>query len=134
MTNESGVPANRIRIFEHNGILLNVDNEKDAERLLKDPLTKREIPVDQFGEDANLVSSSSTTLHADGSITFNPPDAKQKAIEGIQGEINKLEMSISTRHTRSAILGDEYAIAKLKDTEDAIDALRKELKAWKEHS
>jgi predicted S18 family serine protease len=45
----------------------------------------------------------------------------------IQEQIQALEDSITKRNLRAALLGDEYAINKIKDIEQQIEELRKQL-------
>lgn len=48
--------------------------------------------------------------------------------EEIQDQINALENQITERNLRSALIGDEFAINKIKDIEMQIDVLREQLK------
>lgn len=45
----------------------------------------------------------------------------------IQERIQELENSITKRNLRAALLGDEYALNKIKDIEQQIEELRKQL-------
>lgn len=65
------------RIFIHDGIALNIDNDEDTERLLSDgarELTPEEIAAAGMAGYEHLVSPSNTTISEDGSITFTPPE------------------------------------------------------------
>ena len=48
-------------------------------------------------------------------------------IPTIQDQINELENQITARNLRSALIGDEFAINKIKDIEMQIDVLREQL-------
>lgn len=66
------------RIFIYNGIVLNVDNDADAEMLLKKggiELSPEEIRALGMSGYEHLVSQSNTTVSADGVIIFTPPAA-----------------------------------------------------------
>lgn len=65
------------RIFIHDGIALNIDNDEDAERLLSNgarELTNEEIAAAGMAGYEHLVSPSNTTISEDGGITFTPPE------------------------------------------------------------
>lgn len=64
------------RIFIYNGIALNVDNDTDAEILLKKggvELSPEKIRALGMSGYEHLISQSNTTVSADGTITFTPP-------------------------------------------------------------
>lgn len=64
------------RIFIYNGIALNVDNDADAEMLLKNggvELDSEKIKALGMSGYVHLVSQSNTTVSAEGTITFTPP-------------------------------------------------------------
>ena len=66
------------RIFIYNGIVLNVDNDADAEMLLKKggiELSPEKIKALGMSGYEHLISQSNTTVSADGTITFTPPAA-----------------------------------------------------------
>lgn len=66
------------RIFIYNGIVLNVDNDADAEMLLKKggiELSPDKIRALGMSGYEHLISQSNTTVSADGTITFTPPAA-----------------------------------------------------------
>lgn len=66
------------RIFIYNGIALNVDNDTDAEILLKKggvELSPEKIRALGMSGYEHLISQSNTTVSADGTITFTPPAA-----------------------------------------------------------
>lgn len=113
-----------IRIFVYDGMVVNVDNNADAERMLKDPLTEREVPADDFGEDAKYVGPDTAVLNEDGTISFTKPDTSQS---DILTEIHRLEGSITSRNIRSALLGDSWSLGKIQDVEGQISSLRSQL-------
>lgn len=66
------------KIFIYNGIVLNVDNDADAEMLLKKggiELSPEKIRALGMSGYEHLVSQSNTTVSADGVIIFTPPAA-----------------------------------------------------------
>lgn len=66
-----------IRLFIYEDFVLNVDNDEEAERLLKDPLVERELSQSEvdaiFGEWKHLASPATTTVDEAGRITFTLP-------------------------------------------------------------
>lgn len=70
-----------IRVFVLDDRVVNADNNEDAARWLK--RGARELSAEEiastFGDDAHLAGPHNTTVHADGSITFTPPPALDRA-------------------------------------------------------
>ena len=70
-----------IRVFVLDDRVVNADNNEDAARWLK--RGARELSAEEiastFGDDAHLAGPHNTTVHADGSITFTPPPAPDRA-------------------------------------------------------
>ena len=66
-----------MRIFLHDGQIINVDNDQDAARVLSDPLTTRELSdqevSDIFGDLAHVAGPGNTTIDENGAVVFTPP-------------------------------------------------------------
>ena len=66
-----------MRLFIYQDTIINTDNETDAENILSDPLTKRELSENEikqtFGKYAHLSGPDTTTIKEDGTIVFVLP-------------------------------------------------------------
>lgn len=70
-----------MRIFIYDGKVINVDNDRDAEALLGDEKTVRELSKAEikkvFGTSAHLASFENTEILDDGSVKFTLPPKKE---------------------------------------------------------
>lgn len=74
-----------IQTFLYNKMVVNTDNAEDAERLLSDPLTDRELTQEEsaaiFGDFVHLAGPDSTIVNSDGNITFNKDKLPRETVD-----------------------------------------------------
>lgn len=109
-----------IKVFILNGECINVDNETDARRLIKDGANEV-TDLSIFGDNVKDVCPANTKVNADGSITFTPPT--DEAVK--QKEIQK---EILDKDKRIAEIKDKLLTAVLLDDTDTVNSLKAEYK------
>lgn len=109
-----------IKVFILNSECINVDNETDARRLVKEG-AKEVTDLSIFGDHVKDVCSANTKVNADGSITFTPPT--DEAVK--QKEIQK---EILIKDNRITEIKEELITAYLLDDTDTVKNLKAEYK------
>ncbi|WP_290922028.1 hypothetical protein [Halodesulfovibrio sp.] len=128
-----------MRLFKKKELgVINVDNNKDASKLLTDgweELTEKEQAI--FGDEAHLAAPYNTKVTSGGSITFTPPpkspeptetELVQQRIAEIQQQLTANDLA-SVRPLRAKVAGTATAEdeARLVELEEQAQALRAEL-------
>jgi len=76
-----------LRLFIYDNFVLNVDNDVDAERLLSDPKTVRELTLEEiektFGKYANYACPNTTEIGEDKVIKFTFAEKDHLADAGV---------------------------------------------------
>lgn len=109
-----------IRVFILDDICLNVDNDIDAQNLIKQGAIEVE-DLSIFHGYENLVSPTNTVVNDDGSITFTLPSDEEK-------EVERAEQELAITENRINEIKEELLTATLLDDTETIDALKAEYK------
>lgn len=117
-----------MRLFIFNGHVINVDNDKDAERVLSDPLTERELNPDEitatFSGLEALTGPDNTQVKPDGTIIFDQAKAALIA-QDLDREIKKVQAkkTMETTLTAGVVYNDKTYACQKSDIASFTDGL-----------